>query len=192
MTYQNNQYKYKDDSPLSGNRLFARAVEPEDATSMWEMESDPGQWQYNGMTAPLSILNLRAYANNYEADPYQAGQIRFIVEQKIPEKDEWENKIVGMVDLYDISTVNRTAYVGIYVRPKFRGNGFGLEMAGIIACYARRMLNLHSLVAKVTAGNVASQKLFLKAGYSSAGCLKEWVEWNRERKDMLIYQIILK
>lgn len=179
----------KEGSPLSGMRLWARAVEPEDASPMWEMESDPGQWQYNGMTAPLSIFNLRAYANNYEADPFTAGQIRLIVELRDTAPSALiDERVVGMVDLYDISATNRTAYVGIYVRPCFRGRGYGLEMAEIIAKYGRAMLNLHSIVAKVTEGNLPSFKLFIKAGYREAGTLRGWVEWNGERRDMTIFQ----
>ncbi len=86
---------------LENEIIKLRPVEPEDAETMWIVESDSEQWMQNGMSAPLSRQNLTDYALSYDADPVRAGQLRLIIESK-PEKG-----IIGIADLYDISVQHR-------------------------------------------------------------------------------------
>ena len=149
---------------------------------MWEMESDPTQWIQNGMMAPFSLRNLREYALQYRADPFAEGQLRLmLVDKNVAEP-------VGIVDLYDISAPNRTAWVGIYIRPAFRGNGLGKKALQMLEDYCRRLLNLRILAAKIASENAASQRLFAKAGYTECGRLRDWLVSADRSQDILIFQ----
>lgn len=159
-----------------------RPVEPEDALAMWEMESDPTQWIQNGMMAPFSLRNLKEYALQYRADPFAEGQLRLmLVDKNVAEP-------VGIVDLYDISASDRTAWVGIYIRPAFRGNGLGKKALQMLEDYCRRLLNLRILAAKIASENAASQRLFAKAGYTECGRLRDWLVSADRSQDILIFQ----
>lgn len=167
---------------LRNGALRLRPVEPEDALAMWEMESDPTQWIQNGMMAPFSLRNLKEYALQYRADPFAEGQLRLmLVDKNVAEP-------VGIVDLYDISASNRTAWVGIYIRPAFRGNGLGKKALQMLEDYCRRLLNLRILAAKIASGNAASQRLFAKAGYTECGRLRDWLVSADRSQDILIFQ----
>lgn len=167
---------------LRNGVLRLRPVEPEDALAMWEMESDPTQWIQNGMMAPFSLRNLREYALQYRADPFAEGQLRLmLVDKNVAEP-------VGIVDLYDISASNRTAWVGIYIRPAFRGNGLGKKALQMLEDYCRRLLNLRILAAKIASENAASQRLFAKAGYTECGRLRDWLVSADRSQDILIFQ----
>lgn len=171
-----------DSGLLRNGALRLRPVEPEDALAMWEMESDPTQWIQNGMMAPFSLRNLREYALQYRADPFAEGQLRLmLVDKNVAEP-------VGIVDLYDISASNRTAWVGIYIRPAFRGNGLGKKALQMLEDYCRRLLNLRILAAKIASGNVASLRLFAKAGYTECGRLRDWLVSADRSQDILIFQ----
>lgn len=162
------------------------AVEPEDAPAIWRMETDSGQWMLNGMTAPVSLQAICDYAVNYDADPYRAGQIRFMVRDKISGEE------IGLADLYDISALNHTAWLALYVMPELRGRGMGIKMINILEEYCMNILNLRSLGAKVAAGNVASIRIFTKAGYRHAGALSHWLEYGGKPMDMLLFQKSLR
>lgn len=150
--------------------------------AMWEMESDPTQWIQNGMMAPFSLRNLKEYALQYRADPFAEGQLRLmLVDKNVAEP-------VGIVDLYDISAPNRTAWVGIYIRPAFRGNGLGKKALQMLEDYCRRLLNLRILAAKIASENAASQRLFAKAGYTECGRLRDWLVSADRSQDILIFQ----
>ena len=149
---------------------------------MWEMESDPTQWIQNGMMAPFSLRNLKEYALQYRADPFAEGQLRLmLVDKNVAEP-------VGIVDLYDISASNRTAWVGIYISPAFRGNGLGKKALQMLEDYCRRLLNLRILAAKIASENAASQRLFAKAGYTECGRLRDWLVSADRSQDILIFQ----
>lgn len=174
-----------DSGLLRNGALRLRPVEPEDALAMWEMESDPTQWIQNGMMAPFSLRNLKEYALQYRADPFAEGQLRLmLVDKNVAEP-------VGIVDLYDISASNRTAWVGIYIRPAFRGNGLGKKALQMLEDYCRRLLNLRILAAKIASENAASQRLFAKAGYIECGCLKDWLVSADNSQDILLFQKFL-
>lgn len=171
-----------DSELLRNGALRLRPVEPEDALAMWEMESDPTQWIQNGMMAPFSLRNLKEYALQYRADPFAEGQLRLmLVDKNVAEP-------VGIVDLYDISAPNRTAWVGIYIRPAFRGNWLGKKALQMLEDYCRRLLNLRILAAKIASGNVASRRLFAKAEYIECGCLKDWLVSAGNSQDILLFQ----
>lgn len=167
---------------LRSEGLRLRPVEPDDAMAMWEMESDPHQWIDNGMMAPFSLRNLKEYALQYRADPFAEGQLRLML------VNEGSAEPAGIVDLYDICASNRTAWVGIYIRPAFRGNGIGRKALMMLEDYCRRLLNLRILAAKIASGNVASRRLFAKDGYIECGCLKDWLVSADNSQDILLFQ----
>lgn len=168
---------------LEDDILRLRAVEPEDADMMWEVESDSGQWLENGMSAPYSRKNLRDYAETYDPDPIRAGQLRLVIERK----DNGGNETIGLLDLYDISGLWRTAYVGIYILEKNRRKGYGRRALNIIGKYARTLLNLRILAAKVAESNSRSRTMFEDAGYSLSGEFKDWILSGETTLNLLIY-----
>lgn len=174
-----------DSGLLRNGALRLRPVEPEDALAMWEMESDPTQWIQNGMMAPFSLRNLKEYALQYRADPFAEGQLRLMLVDKNVDEP------VGIIDLYDISASNRTAWVGIYIRPEYRGNGVGKKALQMLEDYCRRLLNLRILAAKIASGNVASRRLFAKARYFECGCPKDWLVSADNSQDILLFQKLL-
>lgn len=167
---------------LRSGGLSLRAVEPEDAMAVWEMESDSTQWIRNGMMAPFSLRNIKEYALQYRADPFAEGQLRLMLTG-----DEYAEP-VGIADLYDISASGRTAWIGIYIRPGHRRKGLGEKALRLLEDYCRRLLNLRILAAKTAAENIASRRLFLKSGYSECGCLSDWIVSAGSSQDVFIFQ----
>lgn len=166
---------------LDDGLIRLRAVEPTDVDMMWQMETDSSQWRENGMSAPYSRANLKEYAENYDADPVRAGQLRLVGELK-------ENgDVFGLIDLYDISPTGRTAFVGIYVMAGMRGRGYAPRSLSLLEDYASRLLNLRILGAKVVDTNKASRRLFEDAGYMKCGELPGWILTGRESNSLLIY-----
>jgi len=168
---------------LEDDVLRLRAVEPSDADMMWNIETDSTQWRDSGMSAPYSRHNLREYAENYDADPIRAGQLRLVAELKEPDR----NTVVGLVDLYEISPFGRTAFIGIYICEPYRGNGYAARALSLTETYAGMLLNLRIVAAKVSASNYTSIRMFVKSGYVLAGELHDWLLNGSETRSLLIY-----
>lgn len=176
---------------LTGERIQLRAVEPDDAWALWEMETDTTQWLFNGMMAPFSMRNIKEYALSYDPDPFRTGQLRLIARMR-QLHGNWGKDVVGMADLYDISAHDRNAWVGIYVRPGFRDQGYAMEMLAIMERYAHHTLNIRTLAAKVVQGNEASLNLFKSARYIKRGGLLNWMEIDSRSCDVYYFQKNLK
>lgn len=170
---------------LQGENITLRALEPDDAVAVWRMECDSDQWLLNGISAPYSLQNIMAYIAGYDADPYRAGQIRLMA------VTNGDDDPVGLIDLYEMSAVNHTAYIGVYVSPEYRRRGFAVEMLQLIENYGKAVLKLRSLAARVSSTNMASLNLFEGAGYRLCGTLKDWLLTPDGQNDMSVMQKIL-
>ncbi|MCM1369695.1 MAG: GNAT family N-acetyltransferase [Candidatus Amulumruptor caecigallinarius] len=168
---------------LTLENIRMRAVEPDDALTMWEMECDSTQWIHCGMSAPFSHHNLFEYANGYDADPFRAGQLRLVVESS--------GNIAGLVDLYSISAINRTAFVGIYILPEFRMNHAAAKCLKLLEEYALMVLNLRVLAAKIHSENFISERLFLSAGFKQCGLIPDWILTGGKASSLKLFYKIL-
>ena len=166
---------------LDNGEIWLRSVEPEDAEIMWKVENDSDQWIQNGMSAPFSHKNIMDYALTYNADPFQAGQIRLIASLKR------DNTFMGIADLYEISAIHRHAFVGIYILPEFRSKGFGSQVLRLIEDYAFRLLNLRNLGARIMSGNEFSIKMFSHKDYILRGTVPGWLIYDDKEYEMLFY-----
>ena len=154
---------------LHSPRLHLRALEPNDADFMYDVENDEHAWRYSDTVAPLSKKILKEYALTYDADPFSAGQLRLIITEKE------SNNSVGIVDLYDISQRHRRAFIGIYICKQFRRNHYADETIELIENYALNTLHLHQLGVKVEEEHETAKKLFETRGYNLKGKLDDWL-----------------
>lgn len=166
---------------LENSHMRLRAVEPSDSMIMWDIERDSSQWIENGMSAPLSYRNLKEYAEGYDADPFKSGQLRLIAETAE------SGECLGIVDLYDISAKNRTAFIGIYIIGKYRNQGLASEALGLLEVYSFRILNLRQLAAKIVSSNDASRRLFTRCGFKLRGVLPEWILSGNRTFDLALF-----
>ncbi len=155
-------------------RIRLRAVEPEDATLMWMAENDAECADTSDYTAPLSRHRLLEYALSYDADPFRAGQLRLIVEMVQTDGMYGRGEAVGIVDLYEISVRDLTAWTGIYISPSWRGRGIGGMALHALVQEAFGRMGLKALGARVGEDNPASLRLFAGAGWMRCGTLPQW------------------
>ena len=55
---------------LMNDRIYLRAVEPEDMDIMYEMENDPSMWDISNFTVPYSRYVLRQYIEGSQCDVF--------------------------------------------------------------------------------------------------------------------------
>ncbi len=166
---------------LEDEKIRLRAVEPGDVAVISEIERDSTQWLANCMCAPLSVQMISDYAISYDADPFRSGQLRLMIELKD------SGLVIGVIDLYEISAQNRNAFIGIYILPQYRKQGFALKSISILENYAFYLLNLRNFGAKIVINNKESINLFKKAGFSHSGTLPQWIEMGPKREDLMIF-----
>lgn len=163
--------------------LRLRALEPEDAEMMYDMESDPAAWRYSDYLAPMSKNILRDYALTYDADPFRSGQLRLII--------DLDGKAIGILDLFDISPRHLRADNGIYLLPEYRRKGLGVKAIELAMEYCRDRLGLHQLTASVATQNTEALVCYQKAGFTPTGKRPDWIRTSEgwENVDLLMCRL---
>jgi len=174
-------------SVLENNAIKLRALEPSDIELLYSWENDTDNWLISSTLVPFSRTILEQYIKNAHEDIYTAKQLRLIVVDKLR-----NNKIVGIIDLFDFDPLHGRVGVGILIDPDERGKGFGFYALDLLKRYCFRILQVHQLYANVLSENTVSIALFEKCGFIVAGLKREWVKTPHKWCDELFLQCINK
>lgn len=171
-------------SYLTNERLFLRAVEPEDLSVLYEMENDPQTWDVTNFTVPYSHYALRQYIENSQCDMFADRQLRLMLVRKDDEE------VLGTIDITDFSPLHGHGEVGVAVRQIYQGKGYASDALRLLCDYAFGFLQLKQLTVHISVGNEASIRLFTSCGFQKCGLLKQWWKVGREYTDVLLMQRI--
>ncbi len=169
---------------LRGNKIWLRALEPEDLEFVLRVENDEQMWAYGNTRTPFSRFVIRQYLENSHQDIFTAKQLRLAI--CLPNTFD----AIGLIDLYDYDPVHNRAGVGIIVDYFAREKGFAGEALSMLANYAFGTLNIHQLFAHIDCENQPSLRLFATFGFRECGIRKEWNLVDGRYRDESIYQLI--
>jgi RimJ/RimL family protein N-acetyltransferase len=87
------------------------------------------------------------------------------------------DELAGDALLWAIDRHNRSAHVGISLRPAFRGRGFGVDVVRVLCRYGFAILGLHRLQIETLADNHAMIAIAGQAGFVREGVTRgsDWV-----------------
>lgn len=169
---------------LKGEKIFLRALEPEDLEFLFSVENDETFWEVSSTSAPFSKFVLRQYLDNSHKDIYEVRQLRLVI-------CEHDDTPAGFIDLFDFDPKHNRAAVGIVIKNiHHRQKGFATEALHLLCKYSFNHLGLHQVYANVGSDNISSQNLFEKNGFVKTGQKKDWVLANGTYKDEYLYQLI--
>ncbi len=169
---------------LKGDKVFLRALEPEDLDFIYTVENTEDFWEISSTLVPYSRFIIKKYIQNSHRDIYEVKQLRLMI-CKI------DSSPLGLVDIFDLEPNNNRAAIGILiVKEEERGKGYGDEALSIICKYCFTHLGLHQVYANVSSDNLKSRKLFERKGFEMIGIKKDWIFLNGEYKDEILYQYI--
>ena len=86
-------------------------------------------------------------------------------------------ELVGDALLWGIDPHNRSAHLGLALRPKFRGRGFGRDIVRVLCHYGFAVRGLHRLQVETLADNTAMVRAATRAGFLVEGTMRSaaWV-----------------
>ncbi|MBP2833929.1 GNAT family N-acetyltransferase [Aquimarina sp. U1-2] len=169
---------------LQGEKVFLRALEPEDLEFIYTIENNEQIWEMSATQTPYSRFLIKQYLKNAHQDIYEVKQLRLVV-------CTLDESPIGLIDLFDFNPTHNRAGVGIIIaQEESRGKGYGAEALEIIINYGVTHLRLHQLYANISEDNLASIKLFEHCGFKKIGIKKEWNLVNNSYKDEYLYQRI--
>ncbi|MGB5692836.1 MAG: GNAT family N-acetyltransferase [Flavobacteriaceae bacterium] len=169
---------------LKGKSIYLRALEPEDLQFLYELENNPAVWEISGTITPYSRHVLKKYLDNAHRDIFEVKQLRLSICSN-------EDKVIGLIDLFDYNPVHKRAGVGIIIQAEDKRNqGLGTEATRLLLDYAFSALDLRQVFANVNEDNVASIHLFKKLGFIETGLKKDWIRSGVKYKNEILFQKI--
>lgn len=171
---------------LKGEKVFLRALEPEDLDFLFEIENNEEFWEVSATSTPYSRYVLKQYLENSHRDIYEVKQLRLVICGP-------DSSRIGLIDLFDFEPRHRRAAIGIIIKSRSnRNKGFGTEALKLLCDYCFAHLDLHQVYANVNLENSSSRILFEKSGFTLTAQKKDWNLTNGSFQDELTYQLINK
>lgn len=169
---------------LTNDRIYLRAVEPEDIDIMYEMENDPSMWDISNFTVPYSHYVLRQYIENSQCDVFSDKQLRLMIVYKN------EHKVLGTIDITDFSPLHARGEVGIAIHKNYRQEGYASDALRLLCDYAFGFLSFTQLYAHIAVDNESCIRLFTSCGFTQCGLLEKWLQIGNKYKDVALFQYI--
>ena len=171
---------------LKGKHIYLRALEPEDLEFIHTIENDESLWELSNTTTPYSKFLIRQYLEHSHKDIFEVKQLRLVI-------SDYEEKALGMIDLFDFDFKNSRAGVGILVKEtQDRQLGYGKEALQLLINYSFTHLGLHQLYCNISEENMASIKLFTSQGFNKIGLKEDWNYVDGTYKNEFIFQLVNK
>ena len=96
---------------LTGEKLYLRALEPEDLDFIYEIENDETIWEISATQTPYSRFLIKQYLENAHQDIYEAKQLRLVMVSNKKEN-------IGLIDLFEFDPKNKRVGVGLLIAKK--------------------------------------------------------------------------
>jgi len=170
---------------LKGSIITLRAVEKDDAGTIFLWENNPANWKVSNTEVPFSLYDIHQLIEQ-QSDIRKSGQMRLVIQTAA------DNRPVGVIDLYDLNFKHGYAAVGILIaEDQDKGKGFAGEALSLLITYCRETLELRNLYCQIHHDNQASIQLFEKSGFFHAGTRKNWLRYKNQLFDELTFQLCL-
>ena len=171
---------------LKGKSIHLRAVEKEDASTLFIWENNPANWKVSNTEIPFSLHSIHQLIEQ-QSNIRNSGQLRMIIclnDTHFP---------IGAFDLYDVSFKHGFASIGILIaEEKERGKGYARESMELMIEYTRDILEFSNLQCSIHADNSKSIIFFKNMGFNLIGTKKNWLIFKGKRIDELNFQLCLK
>jgi RimJ/RimL family protein N-acetyltransferase len=101
-----------------------------------------------------------------------------------------DDELAGEALLWGIDLHNRTAHLGLSLRPAFRGHGLGTDVVRVLCHYGFAVRGLHRLQVETLADNAAMIRAASQTGFVLEGTLRRAAWVNGDFADEVILGLL--
>jgi RimJ/RimL family protein N-acetyltransferase len=163
---------------LIGTKVIIGPFVPDDYAAMYCWANDVAAARLDGAYRPVHLTDLVRQLEHAGKDP---SRVVFAIRPRS------ETRIIGHLHIQNISSVHRSADIGIRIgEEKCRGQGYGTEALNLAVQYCWRHLNLRRLGLIVFRNNARAISVYRAAGFRIEGRLRELFFIDGEWVDVLL------
>ena len=165
-------------------RLVLREIQSTDALQIFSMRSNVNVNRFIPRDEMKNETDTKRLILQVKEDYKQMRSIGWAAEIN------GTGSIIGTCGFAEIDRENLRAEIGGELSPDYWGKNIALEAVKEVIKFGLQEMNLHSIEAKVQAGNVGAVFLLEKLGFVKEGHLREHNYHNGKFSDLLIYSRI--
>jgi ribosomal-protein-alanine N-acetyltransferase len=170
---------------LQTQRLTLRPLEAGDADAMHALMSDAEIMAFWDV-AEIDDIELTKAIMDAQLRDMDLG--RALYWAMIRRED---GAFVGCCDLSEIDRWHHRAEIGFMVGKPFWSDSYGYEAMQAVMSHAAQGLHLRRLSARAHLGNVRSVRLLVRLGFEEEGLLRGYIARAGERRDCLVFGLLL-
>lgn len=169
-----------------GELVRLRRLENNDADSFFPHWNNYQLRQYLPTPLPTSHADMTKYIESANESFANRKGFTFGIETL------GTNKLVGIVNLVNVSWIGHNAEIGILAifDPDGWGKGYGSDAMVVLLDMAFSVLNLHSVYLWVAGFNERAIKFYEKLGFVNTGKIREMAYRNGKRFDVITMDIL--
>lgn len=149
---------------LVGERIRLRALEPDDADTVWRWHHDHETSRLNGQIYPTSYAQTEEWIHSLRRPSF--AQVVLGIENE-------DGALVGYVSLTRIEPEDRAARFGIMLGRDYWNQGYGTDATRTILRFAFAEMNLHRVSLGVAEYNPRAIRVYEKCGFQVEGRRRE-------------------
>ncbi|MCP3923542.1 MAG: GNAT family N-acetyltransferase [Desulfobacterales bacterium] len=166
---------------LKSRRLILRPLKKNDEPYLYQWNMDPDvrhMW-----TQDRDIPSYDRFIEKYTRKIKNRFDLFFMIQQKT------SGQPIGFIYDYASDSIDRNAYLCLYIDENTNARGAGIESAAIFMNYLFMHYNYRKLYSEVYEFNTHALSITRKAGFQEEGCLKDYRYWNGKYWDQYIFSI---
>jgi [ribosomal protein S5]-alanine N-acetyltransferase len=154
---------------LETKRLHLRQITRADAQAFIALYSDPEVLRYIIVEPPCTTVEQALEMISWMNGHFES---RNAVRWGITERDG-DDTLIGTCGFHYYAPEHRRVDVGYDLQKAYWGKGYVTEAAGAVVRWCFENLNLHRIQADCTAGNIGSERVLEKLGFTYEGLWRE-------------------
>ncbi len=170
---------------LQTSRLTLRPLSRDDGIAMHGLMSDAEVMAYWDVAEIEDVELTRQIVDSHVASMERGSSLCWAMQRL------HDQAFIGCCDLSDIDRWHHRAEIGFIIGRPFWGDGLTFEALQAVIDHAAQAIRLKRLTARTHLGNHRSMALLSKLGFEQEGVLRGHVERGGERRDCLIYGLLL-
>jgi RimJ/RimL family protein N-acetyltransferase len=171
--------------PIEGQRVRLELLRPDDVEALFVIQSDPDVCRYL-LYEPRTRERVKEVQERDAAATHLAEPEDFVQ----PAIRDESGRLVGTMYFKLASVEDKTAEIGWLLDPRFQGQGYAAEAAGLLLDLAFGELGLHRVYAELDPRNDASVALCLRLGMRYEAHFREHMWFKGDWADTGIYAIL--
>ena len=172
--------------PLISGPTALRPWRDSDAARLVEVIQDPEIPRWTSVPSPYREADARMFLNRRHDDLHTGSEASFA----IVETQDTDHGLVGGISLLRFAWPERRCEVGYWLAREARGHGHATRAVTLISAWAVNALGMERIELHAATGNVASQRVAERAGFTREAVMRSHLESKQGRLDMVMFALL--